>query len=140
MLNKIVENKIQLLFISLIFGALFFTVSCNKECDNIADNKYPYLKVINENDDNNVITSVKLVDYTFENLSINVGESQTFTLDKGMPGGYDNINVNVSHKYGGVTRFQNIKVNFHNGDTTTIILKGCISYEGCQGFYLEYKP
>ena len=56
-----------------------------------------------------------------------------------MQGGYSDINVTVSYKYGS-SGFTSTKVNFNDGETTTVTLKGCISFEGCQGFYLEYNP
>ncbi|MCH7658495.1 MAG: hypothetical protein IIB05_09300 [Bacteroidetes bacterium] len=95
---------------------------------------------MNQNNDSRSITSVSLVGYEFTNLSIAIGNSQTFTLDKGMPGGYSDINIIVSHKYSAWSGSVSTKVNFVDGDTTTITFKGCITFEGCEGFYLEYNP
>ena len=123
----------RLLIISVIL--LTFT-ACNKDDDNIIVEKYPSLEVATQN--KWIITSVRLVGYEFANLNIAIDDSQTFTLDKGMPGGYDDININVGFKYGGYpTRYSSAEVNFNDGETTTITLKGCIAAEGCQGFYLE---
>jgi len=55
-----------------------------------------------------------------------------------MPGGYSDINITVS--YGTPSGSVSTKVNFNNGENTTITFKGCITFEGCNGFYLEYNP
>jgi len=89
----------RLLIISVIL--LTFT-ACNKDDDNIIVEKYPSLEVATQN--KWIITSVRLVGYEFANLNIAIDDSQTFTLDKGMPGGYDDININVGFKYGGIQR------------------------------------
>ncbi len=105
-------------------------------CD--SDEDHPSLKVVNQTNDSNSksITSVRLVDYEFTNLSIDEGNSQTFNLDSGMSGGYENINI-IVRLSGPQTIYENIGVNFDNEETTTITMKGCISSEGCDGFYLE---
>ncbi len=96
------------------------------------------LKVINESNDQWPIKSVKLVDYEFTNLAIGTnGGSQTFILDKGMSGGYNDINVVVQYGPAGSIWTSSKKVNFNNGSTTTIKLQGYISYEGCTGYHLE---
>jgi hypothetical protein len=124
-----------------IFGIVFIFAACDEECcaDPIPEPEvYPSLKVENQNTDSRVIISVNLVGYEFNSLSIPIGESQTFDLDKGLPGGYSDINVNVA--FNTSTRPSEtlgIKVNFKDGETTTITLKGCVSAEGCDGFYLE---
>ena len=85
------------------------------------------------------IISVTLVGYDFTSLSVNKGDSQIFNLDRGMPAGYENINVEVSFPRiaTGRIRFRSIVVNFNDGDTTTITMKGCISGTGCSDIYLE---
>ena len=95
---------------------------------------------MNQNNDSRTITSVRLVVYEFNNLSSTSGDSQIFALDSGMPGGYEDINITASYARGPQKGSKSIEVNFNNGETTTITLKGCISYEGCNGFYLEYYP
>lgn len=134
-------------YVGIIFA--FFIISltftaCNKSCDcddennNEINEEHPTLKVKNQNNDKRVITSIQLIGYEFTNLKIEVGDSQDFLLDKGMSGGYSDINIEVSYKYGGYpTASVSKKVDFKSGDITTITLKGCISFEGCTGFYLE---
>ncbi len=121
-----------------IFGMLLAFTACNKENDDNDLEEYPFLKVVNQTNDSNSrsITSVELVGYEFANLNIKEGSSQTFDLDSGMPGGYEDVNINVRLS-GPQIVLKNIQVNFNKGETTTITMKGCISYEGCNGFYLE---
>lgn len=135
------KSKVQWWTIFAIFGIVFAFTACEKDKkDNDGPEEHPSLKVVNQNNDSRSITSVSLVGYEFTNLSIAIGNSQTFTLDKGMPGGYSDINIIVSHKYSAWSGSVSTKVNFVDGDTTTITFKGCITFEGCEGFYLEYNP
>ena len=133
----------KLLLLSLLPLLLF---ACQKDCPVCEDcpdcpeDKYPSLQVMNEVTDSRSITAVKLVGYDFINLNISAGASQTFTLDKGMSGGYTDINVKVYFTHGTGSSSTTIIVDFSDGETTTIKLKGCISFEGCQGIYLEYNP
>jgi hypothetical protein len=135
------KSKVKCWAIFAIFGIALAFTACNRDKNNDIDNddvvEYPSLKVVNQNNDNRSITSVSLVGYEFNNLNITIGGSQTFVLDKGMPGGYSDINIIVSHKYSVWSGSVNKKVNFNDGKTTTITLKGCLTFEGCQGFYLE---
>lgn len=125
-----------------IFTILIVIVSftaCNKDDDSI-DIEYPMLTIENQLEDYwRPIIGVSLVGYKFNNLDIKPkGDSQTFTLDKGMPGGYENINVTVSYiRYSGIIGYASIKVDFNKGETTTIHLTGCSGAEGCPGIYLE---
>ena len=123
----------QLAIVIGVFGFFLSVTSCNKD-----DNEYPALKVANESNDQWPIKSVKLVGYEFTNLAIGTnGGSQTFILDKGMSDGYNDINVVVQYGPAGSIWTSTKKVNFNEGRTTTITLKGCISYEGCMGYHLE---
>ena len=113
----------------IFFSVVFFN------CDN-GDNKnqatsYPSLKIVNQLSTNGRVTSVSLVGYTFNSLSIQKDESQTFALDKGMPAGNNNINVEVGY-YSGTAFSTNNKFNFKNGETRTITIKG-----GSNTAYLE---
>jgi hypothetical protein len=140
---KYSKFKVQCWAIFAIFNIVLTFTACNKDknndCDNDNDNviEYPSLKAVNQNNDNRSITSISLVGYEFNNLNITIGGSQTFVLDKGMPGGYSDINVQISHKYSAWSGSVSKKINFNTGETTTITLKGCLSFEGCQGFSLE---
>ena len=119
----------------IAIGVFLSVHSCNKD-DN--KNEYPALKVANESNDQWPIKSVKLVGYEFSNLAIGTnGGLQTFILDKGMPGGYNDINVVVQYGPAGSIWTSSKKVNFNNGEITIVTLKGCISYQGCNGYYLD---
>jgi hypothetical protein len=135
------RKKLNLLHLKFLIqlviaiGVFLSVNSCNKD-DN--KNAYPALKVTNESNDQWPIKSVKLVGYEFSNLSIGTnGGSQTFILDKGMSGGYNDINVLVQYGPAGSIWTSSKKVNFNNGETTTVTLKGCNSYQGCNGYRLE---
>lgn len=121
----------------ILFGLSLNFTSCEKENHEAT---YPTLQVINDlGDDWRSITVVSLVGYTFDNLDIRpFGESQSFILDKGMPGGYENINVTVRYiRYRGVDASRSLKIDFSDSQTTSIKLTGCDSAEGCPGIYLE---
>ena len=66
--------------------AIFVIVLAFTACSS-GDDEVPSLKVVNQSADNKVITTVRLVGYEFVNLNIGIGDSQTFTLGEGMPGG-----------------------------------------------------
>lgn len=135
-------TKVRLLMMITI--ALVSFTSCNKDCecdDEIPPTveEYPSLILVNQNTNEEVVTSVRLLGYEFDNLSIEIGESQTFILDNGMPGGFDDINVITSWSR---SVWQSGSVNeefdFNDGDVTTITFKGCISFGEClDGLYLE---
>ncbi len=119
----------------LSFFVLVSTLnSCNDECDCLEceeeeeiEEEYSTLEVVNQLDDNQdrYISSVFLVNYDFENLNIEYGESQSFVLDQGMPAGNNDINIRVCHSnppYAG--NCANVNVNFVDGETTTVSLVG----------------
>lgn len=64
------------------------------------------------------IVLVSLLNYEFSNINISYGESKTFTLDKGMPAGYDDVYVTVQFGYAAYS----IKKDFKEGGTTVIQL------------------
>jgi len=125
--------------ITIAFSACGSSVNSNEEADDEVseDSQIPYLMVVNQNTDSYPITAVRLVNYEFNSLEIDVGDSQTFTLDDGMPGGYSDINIIVSYRRAGNQYSMNIEKDFTDGETTTVRMKGCISAEGCGGLYLE---
>jgi hypothetical protein len=90
--------------------------------------KYPLLKIENQYD-GKYISSVSLVGYEFSNLSILYGNSQTFTLGEGMPGGYNNINIQVGYRSGSAIWYISNQFDFKDGDVTIVTLKGS-SLEG----------
>lgn len=125
----------------LILTIIVFLIgnACHKDEESIEE--YPSLRVVNQLEDSwRSIVSVSLVGYEFDNLNIEFdGDEQTFVLNEGMPGGYDDINVTVRYvRYPNIpVEPASIKVDFVRGETTTITLTGCISVEGCSGIYLE---
>jgi len=130
------KNKWWAIF--AILGIVLTFTACENDCNFPEDKpeEYPFLKVTNLTNDGKSITTVKLVGYEFTNLNITEGSSQTFNLDSGMSGGYKDVNINVRLS-GPQIVWRKIQVNLNKGQTTTITMKGCISYEGCKGYYLE---
>lgn len=122
-------------------GLVISFTACEKDNTNDSEestDEYPSLKLVNEVSEYKPITYVKLVGYEFTNLNIEPGSSQSFSLDKGMPSGYEDIYVTVGYKrYANVGGHRSITVDFHKENTTVIKLKGCEGAEGCRGFYLE---
>lgn len=108
--------RYKILFIVSI--ALIFSIS---SCD--LNEQYPSLKIVNDYD-SKTITSVALVGYEFSGLSIGFSSSQTFLLDKGMPGGCENLNVLVSYGSGTAIWYIDGSFDFNDGEVTTITLKG----------------
>lgn len=134
------KTKVHWCAILVIFSMVLGFSSCEKDCDCPEDKPegHPSLKIENQVTDDRSIYAVRLVGYEFNDLNIASGNSQTFTLDEGMSAGYSEINVTVS--YGTSYRPSNsrsINVDFTKGEVTKITLKGCISYEGCGGHYIE---
>ena len=132
--------KVQSWTTSVILGIIFTFMACSKDSVSTEEptKEPPSLKVVNQVTDNRYISTVELIGYEFNNLNIVSDSSQTFVLDSGMAGGYENINIIVSYRTSTTpTNSKNTTVNFENGEITTITLKGCISYEGCEGYFLE---
>jgi hypothetical protein len=134
--------------IIVTLGILLSFTACEKDCSISNDNaggdvpkeELPSIKVVNQLTDSwRSITEVSLVGYEFNSLNIEPnGGSQTFVLDKGMPGGYENINVKVRFIQASTyIATLSITKDFKNGTITTVTLKGCNSGEGCPGIYLE---
>jgi len=115
--------------------------SCSEDSMDMSPEQiYPSLKVTNDLKENwRSIINVSLVGYTFGELNIEPsGDSQTFILDQGMSGGLEQVNVRVTYwRYRGITASRSIKLNFNNGETTSIKLTGCDGAEGCPGISLE---
>jgi hypothetical protein len=131
--------RIQLHTILIYFGIALTFTACNKKNDSNIPEKFPSLKIVNSVSDDKRIFAVNLVAYDFNSLNISSGNSQTFTLESGMPGGYDNINVTISLRNSANIPIGSLSkaVNFKKGEITTITLKGCNSYEGCAGLVIE---
>ena len=111
----------------LVFACLLFA-SCKDNQNNSPT--YPKLQVknaCNGTSDGFAITAVELVNYSFTPLDIKVGESRTFTLDKGMPGGYDDVLVVVHYGPSGAIRKYQIRKDFNDGEITVVKIVG---YQG----------
>ena len=82
---------------------------------------YPSLKIENNITGSNEVLGVSLVNYDFSPLGISGGKSQTFILDKGMPGGYEHILVviNFGVPGGSVSPYRTYR-DFEDGQTTII--------------------
>ena len=121
-------KKLLNLSILAILGLILTFSACGKDDDIVPVNEYPYLVVWNEvGMSYMVINSVSLVGYEFDSLSIaSLGGSQSLVLDKGMPDGYEDINV--TDRYGFGRQFSDslssasIIVDFKNGKRTKITL------------------
>ena len=128
------------LFAGIISLAFIFSSCDEGESNDIPPiEKFPSLKVENQVEDSLPfnITSISLTGYQFDQFFIPSGESATFILDQGMPEGYQGIEVVVRFGTIGVDRSETITIDFQNGKTSAITLKGCEMAEGCNGFYLE---
>jgi hypothetical protein len=74
--------------LTLIAALLMIVItSCNKDCDcdddkPPVDESYPFLRIVNDNTNEATLTSVRMLNYEFDNLNIEIGESQMFTLKK----------------------------------------------------------
>ena len=107
--------------------------SCSSSDDN------PSLTITN-NKSNIGIHTVSLVGYSFENLSINKGESKTFTLSNGIDGGLNNVNVQLTWSCGGKNNWRASKsLNFKDGENTSIdVVTSFVQGEGgCTDVLLE---
>jgi hypothetical protein len=117
----------------IIMTLLIYTVvspGCkDKPDDPDVNESFPTLKIVNElEEDWRSITKVSLVGYNFSSLNIEAkGDAQTFKLEKGMPGGNENINVSVTYiRYKTVSIITlGIEVDFTDGETTIVYLRGC---------------
>lgn len=87
---------------------------------------YPILKISSTY--SGYIYSVGLVGYSFNDLRIENNESKSFELINGIPGGNNNVNVNITFRPDAI-HIDNqsplsVKCNFQNGKTTTITIPG----------------
>ena len=116
------KKLLNIPILAIIAIALTFT-ACDEDNENdiVPAVEYPSLKVVNEKS-GTFIYAVRLNGYEFTYLNIDSGSSQTFALDKGMSGGYEDINIIVSYNDGYRNRVAGIAVNFYKGETTTVTL------------------
>ena len=120
-------KKVFLCCICIVLMSVFYSCSNNEDNENSnlqnteavnTEKNYPLLKVVNNY--SQYIRSVSLVGYSFESLAIGYGDSQTFHLTNGMPGGYENINVKV---WDGMHVASNYKFTFADWETTIVYFK-----------------
>lgn len=100
---------------SLLILVMMLFASCGGNVDNERKGSYPYLEIVNESSIG-MIHAVSLIGYNLRPLSIETGETQTFTLNDGMIAGYENIYVSIQY----YNRSAGIKANFQEGKTTVI--------------------
>ena len=125
------KNILNLPTLVILCIALTFT-ACDKDIAPVV-NEYPSLRVVNHLSTlSGTITRVSLAGYEFDEFNIlPQGNARTFVLDKGMPDGYEDINITVGCRCGPSS--PSIIVDFKDGETISIRLK-----EGPDGtIYLE---
>ena len=111
-------------YLSVLLLSVILLTSCN--IFNSSD--IPSLKISNKAECAQAsvvptISEVTLDGYEFKNIAIDVGESEVFHLDEGMPSGYEDIEVIVRGPYGAAKRLAaNLVVDFRKGATTKIRL------------------
>jgi hypothetical protein len=114
-------------YLSVLLLSVILLTSCNTETI-VNSSDIPSLKISNKAECAQAsvvptISEVILDGYEFKNIAIDVGESEVFHLDKGMPSGYEDILVIVRGPYGATIRFaEAFAVDFRKGATTKIRL------------------
>jgi len=110
-------------------------ISCTDTEEEIIQEEPPVtsLTISNQNDIISVRT-VSLVGYEFEDINIDYGQARTFTLDNGINGGYDNVNVNVRFYCGSRHWTVSVSKDFIQNENTTVTLVDCFAngQGGCQ--------
>ena len=109
-----------LLILSLLF------ISCTDTEEEIIQEEAPVtsLTISNQNDIIS-IREVTLVGYEFKDIEIDFGQARTFTLDDGINGGYDNVNINVRYYCGARYWNGSVSKNFTEEENTTITVVDC---------------
>ena len=110
----------------IAFGACNNPTECTESNESIEP---PKLEVVNDlqecfyaSQSKPRINSVLLVGYEFKNITIEIDESMTFTLDDGFPAGLENVEITVQGIYGIQGFGEKIDVDFIEGKTTRIRL------------------
>ena len=132
----IANKKMKKLILLLLFIPLVFSCS-GSEDDNAL--LYPSLTITNQNSIISIHT-VSLVGYKFENLSIGLNQSKTFSLSNGIDGGLDNVNVIAQWSCGGKNNWStNKSITFKKGGVTTATLVSSFQNGGggCRDVLLE---
>ena len=119
-----------------LFILSFLLFSCSD--DELCCTQPTTLTISNQKDIINV-TQVSLVGYDFDNISIGYGESRTFTLDNGINGGWNNVNVDIYHRCGSRGWSDSVSKDFTEGENTTITIIDCFAngQGGCQEVCFE---
>tara|TARA_Y100000996_G_C22149850_1_gene489974 strand:- start:63 stop:440 length:378 start_codon:yes stop_codon:yes gene_type:complete len=117
----------------------FILFSCVDDEDELCcEPTLPMTLTISNQYDNISVRTVSLVGYEFEDIEIDFGQARTFTLDDGINGGYDNVNINVRYYCGARHWTKSVSKNFVEGENTTITLVACANGQGgCQDVCFE---
>ena len=131
------KNILNHPILAILCIALTFSACYKHETIVTGVSDYPSLRVVNGLNLYQPITGVSLVGYELDSVHIPSSfqySGQTFALNKGMPDGYEDINVTVRHLTGrpDSVYFTSIIVDFKDGEITTITLNN-----GDDGYYLE---
>ena len=78
-----------------------------------------------------------MVGYEFDELRIEPGESKTFELVNGIPGGNNAVNVRAWVNVGYI--IPGYEANFENGQTTTLTLARCNDADHCYGGWWDTR-
>ena len=123
----------------LIILSLLF-ISCEDGDDKLCcQPESPTTLTINNQNDIISVRKVSLVGYEFEDIEIDFGEMRSFTLDDGLNGGYNNVNINVRYYCGARHWSESISKNFTQGENTTVTIVDCFpnGQGGCQEVCFE---
>ena len=99
----------------------------------------PTTLTINNQNDIISVRKVSLVGYEFEDIEIDFGEMRSFTLDDGLNGGWNGVNINVRYYCGARHWTESISKNFTEGENTTVTIVDCFpnGQGGCQEVCLQ---
>ena len=98
--------------------------------------KPPSLTLINALEDNYAIQAWTMERYTFEDLSIQPGEKESFLLLNGMPPSYKNLELSILFVSDQGFFTVSEVIDFSSGGTTTVMISGC---GGCAENDMEWS-
>ena len=111
----------------LILLTVFILFSCGEGDDNHVDPEpEPVTTLIISNQNDNVsIREVSLVGYEFKDIKIDYGQIRGFTLDDGLNGGWNGVNINVRFYCGARYWNGSVTKNFTEGESTKVTVVDC---------------
>ena len=121
--------KVKTILLNVLVVLCLLFISCSDlSTDNNTTNSetrnYPVLRIKSTYE--GYIYRVGLVGYSFDDLRIENNETKTFELKNGIPGGNNNVNVNITFRPDSIHMDSrsplSVKCNFQNGKTTTITI------------------